>query len=146
MLMFRICFTSLYFVWWDSWHHLLFCACSSRSSTDSAGSTGSRKGCLVYVDEVAGSTAVPSAPSHAASSFTKPYIADSTEILLKSSDVDISMLTLNLGDSYAESYCTPRVLTINLTEELGAWNKTDKFYMVLVQRAEGVEYDRYRCV
>ena len=72
----------------------------------------------------------------------EPYIPQHSSILIKQSDVDMTTLALNLGDKYRESYCTPRTITINLSEELEANN--DRFYMVMVLRAEGKDVDQYR--
>ena len=80
-------------------------------------------------------------PSHVIP--TQPYTPDYTEVLLSQSEMDMMCLMKNFGERFSESFCTPRVITLDLSEELGLSNE-EKFHLVLVLRAEGKDHDRYR--
>ena len=118
-------------------------------STDSSGSEGSTSGATkdskVYITKTNCSTGRPRTaspvPSHVIPSH--PYTPDYSEILISQSEMDMMCLMKNFRDKFSESFCTPRIVTLNLSEELGLSGEK-KFYLVLVQRAEGKEHDRYR--
>ena len=118
-------------------------------STDSSGSEGSNSGATkdskVYItkphrsaERLGKASPVPShvIPSH-------PYTPDYSGILINQSEMDMMCLMKNFGEKFSESFCTPRIVTLDLSEELGL-SGGKKFYLVLVQRAEGKEHDRYR--
>ena len=65
----------------------------------------------------------------------EPVAPNYSDILIKESDIDMVTLALKFGDKYRESYCTPRTITINLSEELEANN--DRFFLVLVLKSGG---------
>ena len=98
---------------------------------------------MVYLDEPI-YPVVPSVSARPPSGgiSLEPYDPQYSKVLIKQSEVAMTTLALNLGDKYRESYCTPRTITINLSEELEANN--DRFYMVMVLRAEGKDVDQYR--
>lgn len=111
-------------------------------NSDESTSSGDTKYRVEYIDE-------PDVPSVSTlftptASNLHPYTPAYSNVLIKESEVETATLALNLGDKYRESYSTPRTFTLDLSAELGATAGQGRFYMVMVQRAEGKELDQYR--
>lgn len=59
------------------------------------------------------------------------------QVLLTADEIDMSTLQMNFGDSYQESYCTPRAFILDLSPRIFADKKViTKFYLICVLRAE----------
>lgn len=117
--------------------------CRSGTSTYSEQNSDS-KDRVVYVDEpLYSNTHSDSVPGTVPNLVSTPiYIPEYTEVLINPADVNMSTLNLNFGDNYTESYCSPRAFTLDLSDGIGA--KDNKFFLVMVLRAEGDSAHRYR--
>ncbi|XP_067944247.1 uncharacterized protein [Watersipora subatra] len=113
---------------------------SSDSSTES-----DKKAKIIFIDQpvvpIVSSTRTQASTG---STLINPFIPEYSDILIKSNDVDMATLLLNFGDKYREAYSTPRIFTIDLSADLEATARNERLYMVMVLRAEGMKYDKYR--
>lgn len=117
----------------------------STDSSDSDSSTG-RKESKVFVDQPIFDNRQPSTKvTQVCPSVVAPaaYVPDYTEILIDQSEMDMLCLMEKFGEKFSESFCTPRVITLDLSDDLDASRKS-KFYLVLALRAEGDAGDIYR--
>ena len=71
------------------------------------------------------------------------YFPESTEVLLKAEDIETSALKQNFGDNntYAESYCSPRIFTLDLSDRLQI---RSQFRLIFMLKAEGTTHHKYR--
>ncbi|XP_067944429.1 uncharacterized protein [Watersipora subatra] len=74
----------------------------------------------------------------------KPFSPEYSEISIKPCDVDMETLKLNFGDNYREAYSKPRTFTLDFSDHLEPSDKSNRLYLVMVHKAVGKDFDKYR--
>ena len=75
---------------------------------------------------------------------SSPYNPAHSRVELGRSELSDVNLLSRFGKKYSEPLCTPRIMILDLTEELGLADKQKKFHLVLAHLAEGTDTDIYR--
>ena len=75
---------------------------------------------------------------------SSPYNPPHSRVELGRSELSDVNLLSRFGEKYSEPLCTPRIMILDLTEQVGLADKQKKFHLVLAHLAEGTDTDIYR--
>ena len=75
---------------------------------------------------------------------SSPYNPAYSRVELAKSELSEVNLLSRFGEKYSEPFCSPRIMILDLTGELGLADKQKKFHLVLAHLAEGTDTDIYR--